>query len=274
MPASAPELSIIVASYKHPEMLKLCLDSIREHAAAIDHEVIVTDSATEEPTRALMRDEYPDIPLCAFEKNVGFQRIVRAGLEKARGRYILILNYDIIVNPGSLQALLAYLKEHPDVGMVGPKLLNFNGTLQPSCFRYYKPVTILYRRTPLGKLGMAQKHLDWFLMKDYAHDVPKEVDWLMGSALLITREAYEKVGPMDGRFFMYMEDVDWCRRFWENGYKVVYYPLATLYHYHGKGSAKGGFLGSLLFNKLTWYHIASAFKYFSKYRGKQPPAHA
>ncbi len=274
MSATAPELSIVVASYKHPEMLKLCLDSIREHASGIDHEVIVTDSATEEPTRTLMREEYPDVPLCAFEKNVGFQRIVRAGLGRARGRHILILNYDIVVNPGSLETLLGYLKTHPEVGMVGPKLLNFNGTLQPSCFRYYKPVTILYRRTPLGRLPFAKRHLHWFLMEDYDHAAPREVDWLMGSALLVTREAYEKVGPMDGRFFMYMEDVDWCRRFWEQGYKVVYLPTATLYHYHGKGSAKGGFLGSLLFNKLTWYHIASAVKYFWKYRGKPLPEHA
>ena len=81
----------------------------------------------------------------------------------------------------------------------------------------------------------------------------------------------EKVGPMDQNFFMYMEDVDWCRRFWENDYAVTYVPDATVYHYYGKGSAKGGFFGSLLFNRLTWAHLRSAFIYFRKYWGRPLP---
>jgi GT2 family glycosyltransferase len=93
----------------------------------------------------------------------------------------------------------------------------------------------------------------------------------MGSALFVTRSAADMVGPMDSRFFMYMEDVDWCRRFWENGFRVVYVPSASVYHYHAKGSAKGGFFRSLLVNRLTWYHIESALYYFYKYRGKPLP---
>lgn len=89
--------------------------------------------------------------------------------------------------------------------------------------------------------------------------------------MLVPRVAARQIGPMDERFFMYMEDVDWCRRFWGQGLKVVYFPEALVYHYHGKGSAKGGFLGSLLYNRLTWYHIESALKYFWKYRGKALP---
>ncbi len=269
-----PELSIIVASYKHPEMVRLCLNSIPIGVGpGLSYEVIVADSATESSTRDMLAKDFPRAAFFSFDENVGFQRIVRAGLEHATGKYILILNYDIVVPDKAIARLLTYLESHPDIGMVGPRLLNFNGSVQPSCFRFYKPMTILYRRTPLGKLPWAKRHLDWFLMKEYAHDRPKEVDWLMGSAMLVTREAYEKVGPMDSRFFMYMEDVDWCRRFWEAGYKVVYCPETTFYHYHGKGSAKGGFFGSLLFNRLTWYHISSALKYFRKYLGKPLPEH-
>ena len=87
----------------------------------------------------------------------------------------------------------------------------------------------------------------------------------MGSAMLVSRSAVEKVGIMDERFFMYMEDVDWCRRFWENGFKVIYYPLSIMNHYHGNGSDKGGFFYSIFFNRLTWIHISSAIKYFLKY---------
>lgn len=271
---TTPELSIIVASYKHPEMLRLCLRSLRESIGSLDYEIIVADSETEAVTGDMMAREFPDIPFHPFQENVGFQRLVCEGLSHARGRHILILNHDIVATTGAVERSLDYLRAHPDIGMLGPQLLNFNGSPQDSCFRFYRPVTIVYRRTLLGRLPWARRHLDWFLMRDYDHEEPREVDWVMGSVLFITRKAYEKIGPMDPRFFMYMEDVDWCRRFWEHGYKVVYYPAASFYHYHGKGSAKGGFWGSLLFNRLTWYHIASGFKYFRKYAGKPVPKHA
>lgn len=269
----SPELSIVVASYKHPEMLRLCLRSLHDTVRDIPYEIVVADSATEADTGDMMAREFPDIPFFPFRENVGFQRLVRAGLEHVRGRYVLIMNHDIVATDGAVGKLLSFLRTHSDIGMVGPRLLNFNGAPQASCFRFYRPSTILYRRTALGKLPWAKRHLDWFLMNDYDHRRPKDVDWLMGSVLMIRREAYEKVGPMDSRFFMYMEDVDWCRRFWENGYRVVYYPDASFYHYHGKGSARGGFWFSVFFNRLTWNHIASGYKYFRKYAGKPVPRH-
>jgi GT2 family glycosyltransferase len=165
------------------------------------------------------------------------------------------------------------MKENISVGMLGPKLLNFNGTLQDSCFRFYRPITIIYRRTFLGHFAFAKRHLDSFLMKDYNHMDIKEVDWLMGSAMMISRKALNDVGLMDSRYFMYFEDVDWCRRFWENGFKVVYYPIVSMHHYHGKGSAKGGVVNSLLSSRLTWIHILSGIKYFKKFMGKPLPVH-
>ncbi len=267
------ELSIIINSYKNPELLKICIESVKKNAKNINHEIIVSDSATEEDTEMMMREDYPEIKFFPFRKNVGFQALLRKGIEESGGEYLLLLNGDILVSPGSIEKLLDFIKENPEVGLAGPKLLNFNGKLQYSCFRFYKPITIVYRRTLLKRFKFARRHLDWFLMKDYDHKEPKEVDWLMGSALIISRSAFEKVGHMDSRFFMYMEDVDWCRRFWENNLKVIYYPQAKMHHYLGKGSDGGGFFRSLLFNKLTWVHIFSAIKYFKKYYGKPFPKH-
>lgn len=267
------ELSIIVANYKNPEMLKVCLDSIIKNANGLKYEVIVADSATEEDTEMLMRENFSQLKFFPFKENVGFQAMVKKGIENSVGDNLLILNGDIIVTENSIQKMLDFLKTDPTIGMVGPKLLNFNGTLQYSCFRFYKLWTIVYRRTPLGKLPFAKKHISWFLMEDYDHKQPKEVDWLMGSSLLITRKALREVGLMDPRYFMYMEDVDWCRRFWENGFKVCYYPLVSMHHFHGKGSAKGGMIMSLMFNKMTWIHISSALKYFKKFYGKELPKH-
>lgn len=267
------ELSIVVTSYKNPQLLKVCLDSIKKCTSGLECELIVSDGATQEDMEMMMREEFSDVKFFSFKDNVGFQALAKKGIESGNGKYILLLNGDIIVTPDSIQQMLKFLQTNPSVGMVGPKLLNFNGTLQTSCFRFYKPVTIAYRRTFLGKLPFAKKHLDWFLMNDCDHDKTMEVDWLMGSSLMFSREALEKVGFMDPRFFMYMEDVDWCRRFWENGFKVVFYPLASMHHYHGKGSAKGGVLKSLLMNKYTWIHISSAFKYFKKFLGRPLPVH-
>lgn len=267
------ELTIAVNGYRSPEILRLCLQSIFKEMGrtTLSYEVLVADSATEEDTEMLLREEFPTVRFFAFRENVGFKTLVNISLEKALGEYVFLINSDIILSPDAVPEMLSYLKAHPEVGLLGPRQFNFNGSLQPSCFRFYRPETILYRRTWLGKLPFAKKHLAWFTLSDKDLSHPIAVDWVIGSALLVSREKARQVGAMDNRFFMYMEDVDWCRRFWEQGFKVVHFPRAFVYHYHGKGSAKGGFLGSLLFNRLTWYHIESAFLYFSKYWNKPLP---
>ena len=267
------DLSIIVTNYGNPELLRLCLNSIKKSTIGVRHELVVCDSKTLEETETMMREEFPDISFFPDKKNIGFLACVDKGLDHCRGEYILILNGDIIVKPDSIQKMYDYIASDKSIGMIGPKLLNFNGAFQESCFRFYKPMTIVYRRTFLGKLPFAKKHLDQFLMRDYDHAEPREVDWLMGSSLMVSKEAVNKVGRMDSRYFMYMEDVDWCIRFWENGFKVVYYPLASMHHYHGKGSSKGSAIKSLISSKLAWTHIMSALKYFWKFFGKPLPVH-
>lgn len=268
------ELSIAVNTYKSPELLRLCLESIERFMpiSGIRYEVMVVDSATEEDTEMMMREDFPNVRFLPFRENVGFKSLINTSLDEAKGEYVFLINGDIILTEGAVPELLTYLREHEDIGILGPKQFNFNGSIQQSFFRFYKPTTILYRRTFLGRLAFAKRHLDWFGMKEIGD--PKEpisAEWLIGSALLVRRKVALEVGYMDNRFFMYMEDVDWCRRFWEKGLRVVYYPKCFVYHYHGKGSAQGGFFRSLLSNKLTWYHIESALKYFWKYRGQKSP---
>lgn len=262
------ELAIIITSYKNPDLIKVCINSIRRNCSLNDYEIIVADSETEETTELMMREEYPEIKFFSHKENVGFQELVKRGVEASVAEYILILNADIITKNKAVENLLNFIKNKPEIGIAGPQLINFNETLQYSCFRFYTPLTILYRRTFIGKLGFAKKHLARFLMQDFDHKITKDVDWLMGSALMTSRKAIEKVGLMDSRFKMYMEDTDWCRRFWENGYRVVYFPGSQMYHYHGRGSAGRSVLRSLMFNRLTWIHISSAAKYFVKYFGK------
>lgn len=268
------KVTIAVNGYKNPELLRQCLHSIQENMGGVpfDYEVLVCDSATEDDTRLLMNQEFPEVRFFPNKENVGFKRLFNTSLLEAKGEYVFIINSDVLLTETSVAELLRYLEAHPEIGVLGPKQLYFNGSFQQTAFRFYQPLTIVYRRTFLGKTSFGKKHIDWFTMKGVDFTKPLAVDWVIGSAMFVKRDvALEKVGLMDEDFFMYMEDVDWCRRFWEQGLEVVYHPDITIYHYHAKGSAKGGVLKGLFSNKLTWHHINSARKYFWKYRGKKSP---
>jgi len=270
--AEKPELSIIITSYKNPAVLRLCLESLKKNIHCKNFENLVVDSSTEEDTEMMMREEFPEVKFFPHSANIGFAKLVNEGLRRAKGEYILILNADIVIENKSVDLLLEKLKRHPEIGIIGPKLLNFDGKVQSSCFRFYTPLVILYRRTALGKLGFSRRKIDKFLYKDKDLEKPQKVDWLMGSSMMTSRKKVEQVGPMEENFgFMYFEDVDWCRRFWENGLEVVYFPHSRMFHYHGKGSASQTALKSILLNKLTREHIKSALKYFWKYLGKPNP---
>ncbi len=259
------DLSIIIINYKTPEILNLCTESIKSTITKINYEIVVVDVESDYKTEYFFHDRFPDVTFVALKKNVGYSKSVNAGINKINpdGKYLLALNADIIVKPEAIDKMFSHMEQNPKIGVLGPQLLNFNSTFQNSYFRFYTPRTILYRRTVLGDFSFAKKTLDSFLMKESDHNLIQSVDWLMGSALFIRRSALAKVGPMDERFFMYFEDVDWCRRFWDNDFRVVYYPEAKMMHYHGKQSA-----GS---RKYAVIHIISAIKYFWKYFGKQIP---
>ena len=265
------KLSIIVNHYRTPEILKICLRSIKENLKNVDFEweFIVTDSATIEKTTDMMEDYFRDVIFIQSKENIGFGRSINVAAGKARGEYLFIVNADIIIEEKeAIEKLLDYIEKNKDVGMVGPKLLNVNNTIQQSCFRFYTPLTVVCRRTFIGKASLGKKILDKFLMKDIFENKnltePIPVDWLMGSAIMVRKSDLGKVGLFDERFFMYFEDVDWARRFWENGLRVIYFPQAKMYHYHFQSSKKRSLFDALL-SKYAQIHIKSALKYFSKY---------
>lgn len=269
-------LSIIINHYRTPELLKLCIQSIEKNLSAIEHEIIVRDGEAMEETGEMMREAFPQVTYLPENYNVGFAKLVNEGIRVSKGELLLIINADIIIaNAESVQKLIDYLSRSETCGVVGPKLLNMNGSLQQSCFRFYKPFTLLFRRTFLGKTPWGERDIARFTYDDLFGKSPETaasgqksavpVDWLMGSALLAKRKAVETVGSFDENFFMYFEDVDWCRRFWEKGWKVMYFPEAVFYHYHMQASRGKKGLFEILANKYTRIHVFSAFKYFRKY---------
>ncbi len=261
-----PKLSILITSYKNASLLKLCINSFKENLKGLSYEIIVADSETGEEIKDLMKEDFSEIEFIANKKNVGYGFLSNQLFKKAQGDFYFIVNADIIIKDDAVQKLLNYLENNPEVGVIGPKLINFDNSTQASFFRFYRITTIIYRRTFLKNLPWAKKELNRFLMKDIRKNKPFECDWIMGSALMMRSETAEKVGFMDARFFMYFEDVDWCWRVWENGLRVVYNPLVKVYHYHGKASANKGILKAVLFNKYARIHIESAIKFFWKHK--------
>lgn len=151
-------LSIIITSHQTPDLLKLCLSSIKGTAIGLEHEIIAVDCETQEETSEMMAEFFPEIKFISFKENIGYDKMVNVGLERATGDYILLLNADIVLMPGALAKMLDYLVAHWEVGILGPQLLNFDGSVQNSCFRFYRPVTILFRRTVLGKTSWGKKN--------------------------------------------------------------------------------------------------------------------
>lgn len=262
-------LSIIIVNYKNPALLRLCLKSLQRVIStsperSFDHEIIVIDVSADSDTTHIATTEFSDIHYLPFKENIGYTKGVNQGLKIAKGDFMFVMNTDIIPLEGCLEKMYLHMKDNPQIGMLGPQLLNFDGSVQQSCFRFYTPFTILYRRTFLGKLPFVKNILNRFLLKDKNLTQPLAVDWLMGSALMISKKSVETVGYMDEQFYLYMSDVDWPRRFWENGYQVVFFPKAVMYHYHRRESHGALDVLDAIFNHRTRQHITDAIRYFRK----------
>jgi len=261
-------LSIIILSYKNQALLRLCLSSFAKSlSSSLNYEIIVVDNETSLETQSVVLDEFKNkfksINLVPLKNNCGYTRGVNEGIKAAKGEYLLYFNYDVVIEPNAVETLLSYFKKHPDMGLMGPKLMNFNGTEQASCFRFYSPWTVVCRRIPY--IPYAKKALGRFLMTNQDLSKIQNVDWISGAVFMTSKSAIKKVGLLDEKLYHYFSDVDWARRFWENGYRVVYFPEVKIFHYHGQTSR--GRLGALefIFNRATRWHIKDAISYFIKY---------
>ena len=182
----------------------------------------------------------------------------------------MVLNPDITAMPGSIETMIGFLKKNEKVGMVGPKLINPDGTVQYSSYKFPPWYMPIYRRTILGKMPWAKKDVAKYLMTEWDHNSNKAVEWLLGACMMIKKDALDRVGLMDERFFLYFSDIDWCRRFWQTNYAVYYISNAEMVHYHQRDSAEVPGIRSV-FNKTTRIHISDAIKYFAKYFGAKKP---
>ncbi|MFO0704371.1 MAG: glycosyltransferase family 2 protein [Candidatus Andersenbacteria bacterium] len=260
-------ISTVIVNYKTPELLRECLRSLAQHAPQA-RDIIVVDNASKDETIALLAREFPQVRRIASRTNAGFAKAVNWGITNAREPYILILNPDVIVSAGSVQRLYQELETAPDIALIAPKLQYPDGSLQYSCCRFQTPTYIVAHRSWLGSTSFGQRLINHVRMVDYDHKTPRDVDWVIGGCMLVRRSAIEEVGLMDERYWLYIEDMDWCRAFWQAGWRVRYDPRAVMTHHYRRQSAKAHGVRGLL-TPLGRAHFISGAKYFVKHIGNR-----
>lgn len=226
-----PQVSVIIVTYNSSGDLPACLESLRSHISDIEHEVIVADNASSDGTANLISERYPWVRLLKRATNDGLSAATNDGVGASSGEYVAVLNPDTRIESDVIGPLAHYLGAHADVGIVAPKLLNEDGSLQLSCRAFPGYATVLFNRYSLiTKLLPRNRLSSRYLMSDFDHSTTRDVDWVSGAALMMPRRVFDEVGGWDSGFFMFNEDVDLCRRVHDAGYRVVYNPDVAVYH--------------------------------------------
>lgn len=242
------QLDIVILNYNRGDLLRNCLRSV--FAGETKHElgVWVVDNASADDSVAIVRAEFPQARLIVNERNTGFaagnnlalRQILASGVNAARdSHYLMLLNNDTVVEPDALDLLVDYLETHSTVGMVGPKVLLLDGSLDLACRRSFPTPTVsFYRMTGLSKLFPRSPRFGRYNMTYLDPDVETEVDTVVGAAMVVRAEVVREVGLLDEQFFMYGEDVDWCYRIKSYGWRIVYYPRAVIHHHKRAASSR------------------------------------
>ena len=247
--------AVCVVSYNTCDLLRECLRSVLTQDA---DEIVVVDNASTDSSVQMMKVEFPTIPLITLDKNIGFGAASNRGMSMCRSEQIVLLNADTQMKPGSLQALRNYLEGHPQAAIIGPRILNPDGTLQTSCFHFPTPFHIflyvsgLYRwipRLPILKQRTLQK-----MTNESARPVP----WILGAAFAFRRETFQAIGGFDENFFLYFEEVDLCYRLFSQGKQIHFVPEAEIIHVGGASTAQ----------KRAWSYVqffASLARFYRKH---------
>lgn len=236
--STEPRLSIIIVSFQCRDLLRRCLESLDSERHRLSLEVILVDNGSTDGTVDMIRASFPWVRIGAEGENLGFARSNNLATSVARGRHLLYLNPDTVVPAGSLAASVAALEARPAVGMLGCKLVRPDGRLDHACKRGFPtPLSSLYHFVGLTKVRPESRRFAQYTAGWLDADQESPVDAVNGAFMLVRREALEAVGPMDEQYWLYMEDLDWCYRFWKAGWPVVYWPGVEVTHVKG-GSTK------------------------------------
>lgn len=233
---------------------------------------VVDNSENKDGVKEALATQFPDAIYVDSGSNIGFGQGNTLGFKKVPARYYFALNRDTLIPEQSrtFDRLIEFMDAHPKIGCIGPKLVNMDGSLQHSCFRFdFSSILI----KPLKQISWdkryewVKKRTDQLLMADFDHQETRPVDWVLGAAMVVRQEVIDHIGWFDERYFMYLEDCDWCKTMWESGWPVYYVHDIIIKHRHVRESAKvPGLVRALYKNKLARIHLISWVKYMWKWK--------
>jgi N-acetylglucosaminyl-diphospho-decaprenol L-rhamnosyltransferase len=252
------DLTIIIVSWNVCDLLRRCLQSITPDGSR--WEIVVVDNGSTDGSTEMVRAEFPHVHLVTNSENRGFTAANNQGLALGQGRYLLLLNPDTEVVGDALAVMAHYMDEHPEAGVVGPQLRYPDGSLQSSRRRFPTFATALVESTVVQEWWRDNRILRRYYLADSADNAVQQVDWIVGACLLVRRQVYEQIGGLDEGFFMYSEELDWCRRIKGAGWEIVYLPAAVVIHHEGKSSEQ-------VVPARHIYFQSSKVHYFRKHHG-------
>lgn len=255
-----PSLSILIVNWNTRQLVLDCLRSLREARLAVPHEIILVDNASIDGSAEAVASAFPEVKLIRNAENVGFARANNQAYAASRGAHVFLLNSDTLVAPGQIEKLVAFMDAHPKAGIVGPKLLNPDGSFQLSATPFIRPwdVYFEYARFPRPLQPRGQKTP----RRLYAFEPwrPMEVGYVIGAALLIRRQVIDQIGLLDEQYFMYGEEQDWCYRARQAGWEVWFDPEAEVTHLGGQSAAQVPY-------RMLAHRFVSSFRFLKKHEG-------
>lgn len=254
------DISFVIIEYFSLAEISPCLEALRRHAQGLSHEAIVSSNSgypREEQERLEM--DYPQIRWLFNERNGGFAYAADRGIEATSGEAVVLLNADARLR-GELNPALCFMKNHPGAAVIGPRIVNAEGELQDSARPFMTPLRALKRsvaRIFNGKRVILEKNFDY--------GRTQLVDWVIGAFMMIKRSAIDKAGMLDERYFMYLEDMDWCKRFWDRGFQVYYFPGLAV-EFAGTRRSTAFLSGSTVTLRYPYAHAGSYLRFLLKHR--------
>lgn len=259
------QLSIIIVSYQTKKEILRSLASIYKGGGEYSLEVIVVDNASTDGSLEAIAREFPQVEILANQENRGFSAANNQGLARAQGEYLLLLNPDTVIFPDTLALMLDFMKEHPQAGAAGCKVLLPDGSLDRACKRSFPtPLTSCYYFLGLSRFFPQSWRFGRYHLSYLGDDETHEVDCLMGAFLMVRRRVVQEVGGLDTDFFLFGEDIDWCYRIKEAGWKIYYYPKAVILHEKGASCQKN------IWKSTYEFHRAMLLFYRKHYRHQYP----
>jgi N-acetylglucosaminyl-diphospho-decaprenol L-rhamnosyltransferase len=256
------DLSIVIISWKMKSMLEAMLDSIKKHTLDISYELIVIDNNSQDGTAEMVRSTYPEAALIINSKNRGIARARNQGFRIAKGRYVITLDADMLLKENSLKKLIDFMDATPATGLCTAKLTFLDGTVQCNARRFPTLLAFIFRRLEFLSSVRNSRLLRNHEMAEWDRSDIREIDYCIGACQCIRHTAMDHIGLLDEVFFYGPDDIDYCIRMHQNGWKVYYYPFTSIIHYEQRVTKRK------LFTRVTFLHFVSIVKFFWKYRGK------